>query len=179
MTSRWTAARDRNDAALEAMADKMLTETKFAWLRTRRARTGLVWLQIVLLVATPLTWIWVGTLAGLGVVIASFVALFFLRRSVRVMADLPDEFLDERQLARRNASYVEAYRVFGGLVMVLATIGLIAFIVNADDNDVWQVELSWEWMMAIFWTLELAALAVPSMVIATRDGDELPLDPDA
>ena len=179
MTARRTAARDRNEAALEAMADKMLTETKFARLRTRRARMQLVWLQIVMLVATPVTWIVVGTLAGLGVVIASFVALFFLRRSVRVVADLPDQFLDERQLAGRNASYVEAYRVFGGFVMLLATVGLIAFIVNANDDDVWRVDLSWEWMMAILWTLEVAALAVPSMVIAVRDGGELPLDPDA
>jgi cellobiose-specific phosphotransferase system component IIC len=45
-----------------------------------------------------------------------------LRITTRGVADLPGSALDERQLAVRNAIYVAAYRVTGGLFAILAII---------------------------------------------------------
>jgi hypothetical protein len=100
-----------------------------------------------------------------------------LRRSVRVIADMPDHLLDERQLTLRNAMYVEAYRYLAGLVVIMASAGLIAFVVHADDTDTWAVELTWDNVMAVFWVIQILALALPTMAIAIRDGGEIPIDP--
>ena len=53
---------------------------------------------------------------------------------MRTIADLPDEYLDERQLAVRNASYVESYRYLGTAVALAATVGLIAFVVQGPSS---------------------------------------------
>lgn len=109
----------------------------------------------------------------LGFVLLTAVAWWMLRLSVREIADLPEEYLDERQSTLRNRSYVEAYRWFGGAVMLLASIGLVVFVLNSGDFDTWTVELRFEQVMGMFWMLEAAALSIPSIVFALRDS-ELP-----
>jgi len=42
-------------------------------------------------------------------------AYFQLRKSVRNVADAPDELLDERQIAVRNSGYLHAYRYLAGV----------------------------------------------------------------
>jgi hypothetical protein len=177
MTSRTPTHRPSTSDAVEARARRALTDTRFARLRTRRARVGLVAAQIGSVVLTPVAWLVGGAIPGIIAVIAAVVVLALLRRSVRVVADLPEEYLDERQLALRNEMYVEAYRYLAGIVVVLASAGLIAFMVQADDADTWSVELTWNHVMAAFWVVQLLALALPSMAVALRDGDELPVDP--
>lgn len=163
--------------AVEARARRVLTDTRFARLRTRRARVGLVVGQIAFVVLTPIAWLAGGAIPGIVAVIAALVVLALLRRSVRVVADLPEEYLDERQLALRNEMYVEAYRYLAGIVVVLASAGLITFMVQADDTDTWTVDLTWNSVMAAFWVVQLLALALPSMAVALREGDELRIDP--
>jgi hypothetical protein len=177
MTSRWRDARDRNDDVVADWAERVLTDTRFARLRTRRARVALVSAEIALIVATPLAWITLGALAGILVVVASLGVLYLLRRSVRVVADMPDHLLDERQLALRNAMYVEAYRYLAALVVIMASVGLLVFIVRADDADTWTVDLTWNNVMAVFWVIQILALALPTMAVALRDGGEVAVDP--
>ncbi len=61
----------------------------------------------------------IGSLLGL-VLFLAFALL--LRITTRGVADLPASVLDERQLAVRNATYVMAYRITGGLFAVLAIV---------------------------------------------------------
>jgi len=51
---------------------------------------------------------------------------------LRDVLDLPDRFLDERQLAVRNQVYVEAYRWYAGVTVILASAGLVAFSVSVS-----------------------------------------------
>jgi hypothetical protein len=87
---------------------------------------------------------------------------------VRTIADLPEDYLDERQAALRNAAYVEAYQWLGGLVGLLASAGLLAFIVLGQDPDTWSLSITWDAAMAIFWVVLGLVLALPSMVLALR-----------
>ena len=177
MTTRWHTVREQNDDAVVDRAERILTESRFASLRTRRSRVSLVTAETALIAATPLAWIALGAISGILTVVGAFAVLYLLRRSVRVVADLPDDLLDERQLAFRNATYVEAYRYLAGFVVIMASAGLLAFVVNADATDTWTVDLAWEDVMAAFWVIQLLALALPTMAVALRDGGEIPVDP--
>lgn len=46
------------------------------------------------------------------------------RASARVIADAPDELLDERLLAIRNAAYHEAYRLLGVVVSLIVAVAI-------------------------------------------------------
>lgn len=177
MTSRWQHARDKNDAAVAQWADRVLTDTRFARLRTRRARVALVAAEIAMIFATALAWLALGAIAGILAVGLTLGVLYLLRRSVRVVADMPDHLLDERQLGLRNAMYVEAYRYLAALVVTMASAGLLAFVVRAGDDDTWSVDLTWNGVMAVFWVIQILALSLPTMAIALRDGGEIAVDP--
>lgn len=177
MTSRWRDAREKNDAAVAEWAERIFTDTRFARLRTRRARVALVVAEITMIVATPVAWIALGSIAGILAVVVTLGVLYLLRRSVRVVADMPDHLLDERQLALRNAVYVEAYRYLAALVVILASMGLVAFVAQADESDTWSVDLTWNGVMAVFWAIQTLALALPTVALALRDGGEISVDP--
>jgi len=70
----------------------------------------------------------------------------------------------------RDRAYVDAYHWFAGATLLAATVALIWFLATNND-DVVIVELSWAVVMAIFWTLESLALALPSIVLALRESD--------
>lgn len=169
LKERWTANQERNAAAVAASAEKLMTDTRYDRYRTRRARLLLVGAYLALLVLIPVAYLVVGQLAGLVVVIVTAGVWSLLRVSVRTIADLPDEYLDERQLAVRNASYVESYRYLGTAVALAATVGLIAFVVQGSEFDTWDVTLTWAGVMATFWVFIGLALGLPSMVLALND----------
>lgn len=178
MSSRWDDARDRNEAAVAERAERVLSDQRFPALRTRRARVALVVAQGMTIVLLPVVWLAADAVAGIAMVIVAMAVLTVLRMSVRVVADLPDRVLDERLRSRRDAAYVEAYRYFNGLLIVAAAVGLFAFVVNADESDVWTVDLTWGMAMGAFWTLTVMGLALPSMAFALMSGSELPIDPE-
>ncbi len=173
MKSRIRDAQQRSEAALAANAERLLNDDRFGALRTRRARVALVVgisLSIVLMVPA---WTLGGSIVGLLTVLAVTVAWWLLKLSVRDVADLPDRFLDERQLTARNQVYVEAYRWYAGVTVILASAGLIAFIALGEDPDTWSVDLTWNWCMALFWTVMACALSLPTMVLALRDREDV------
>ncbi len=170
MTEKKLSARERNERAVAEMADTVMRDTRFDWMRTRRARRGIVALMIAMLIAMPVAWLTLPALAALGVIGLAAAAWWALRMSVRVVADLPDEYLDERQARVRDRAYLDAYRWFAGITLLAATIALIWFVIVSND-DLVVVELSWGGVMAIFWTFEGLALALPSIVLALREPD--------
>jgi hypothetical protein len=165
--------REKNEQAAAERAARILADTSFHRFRTRPARVALAVSMIALLAVIPAAWIILGSIAGALAVLAGIVVWWLLRMSVRLVADLPEEYLDERQLQLRNGVYVEGYRWLGGLVIMLASAGLLAFIVLGEDPDTWRVALSYNAVMGLFWMLEAAALSIPSIVLALRDR-ELP-----
>lgn len=160
----------RNEQAVAEMADSVMRDTRFDWMRTRAARRGIVALMIAMLVAMPVAWMTLPSLAALGVVGLAAIVWWALRMSVRVVADLPEEYLDERQTRVRDRAYVDAYRWFAGITLAAATVALVWFVVVSIDDAV-LVEVTWNGAMAVFWTFEGLALALPSMVLALRERD--------
>ena len=146
-----------------------MADTAYDRYRTRRARLLLVAGYLALLVLIPVAYLGVGQFAGLVVVMLTAGVWSLLRVSVRTIADLPDDYLDERQLAVRNASYVESYRYLGSAVALSATVGLIAFVVNGSDLDTWEITITWGMSMSVFWVFLGLALGLPSMVLALND----------
>jgi hypothetical protein len=166
-------------SAVDERAARLLSDERFPALRTRRVRLLLAAVMAFVVAALPAVWLAGGPLWGLAAVIAGFGHLFVLRYSVRVVADLPDHVLDERLRSSRDRAYVEAYRWFAGLTVIAASVGMFAFVVNADDSDVWTVSIGWDGVMAAFWVLMLAGMAMPSLVMALQEGDDLSVDPSS
>jgi hypothetical protein len=153
--------------------EKQLNDTKWDGLRTRRAK-------VVLLVASN-----VASLFGTGFLVAVgdnrwatyslihilliFVFWFLLRQSVRLVADAPEEALDEMMLQLRNRAYVIAVRWLSVLGFVIIT-ALMAFAIVSDFDEAgdgfnYLVPLTWPQVQAIFWLVVAYVLMLPSMAL--------------
>ncbi len=168
MTRNRLNARQRNDKAVADMVQTVMHDTRWDRLRTKRARVRIVAAMLAMLVAVPVAWVTLPALAALGVLAVAIAVWWVLRMSVRVIADLPEEYLDERQVRVRDRAYVDAYRWFAGFTLLAATILLVWFVV-VSENDVATVEIGWGQAMAVFWAFEGLALTLPSMVLAIRE----------
>ena len=169
LKDRWAAGKERNAEAVAASAERLMADTSYDRYRTRRARVLLVTGYLALIVLIPVAYLAINQFVGLLVVIVTAGVWSLLRVSVRTIADLPDEYLDERQLAVRNGSYVESYGYLSGAVALAATIGMFAFIINGTDLDTWDITLTWEAAMSSFWVFLGLALGLPSMILALND----------
>ena len=170
MTDKKLSARERNEKAVADMAETVMRDTRYDWMRTRTMRRTIVGVMIAFLIVIPLSWLFLPALAALGVLALAIVVWWALRMSVRVVADLPEEYLDERQARVRDRAYAEPYRWFAGLTLAAATAALIWFVITSE-NDLVTVDITWGAAMAIFWTFEGLALTLPSIVLALREGD--------
>jgi hypothetical protein len=102
-----------------------------------------------------------------------FINWFLLRKSVRLIADAPEEFLDERLVQARNRAYVPAYQLLGGLILTALT-ALLVFAIVADfsrDSDGFTYELTFTWtqLQGVFWLFCGYALMLPSMAVILQD----------
>lgn len=86
-----------------------------------------------------------------------FPVYFLLRRCVQEAADLPDERLDEREVAVRDRCYLVAYRLIG------ATVALSLILAVADDAADSRIVVSWNGPWA---AVLLLSAALPSAVLA-------------
>ncbi len=107
-----------------------------------------------------------------ALLVAAVIVWLQLRKSVRIVSEAPDELLDERQIALRNAAYVVAYRwmstlavLFVLLVMALAEGGVMPQAIR----EVVRMA-SWSGMHMSFL---MSLVALPSMVLAWQ----LPSEP--
>ncbi len=87
------------------------------------------------------------------------VAYLLLRRHVHEAADLPDDRLDEREIAVRDRCYLEAYRLLGGAVAASLVLAVV-------DDAVTGVVASWNQVLA---GLLLLSTVLPSAVLAYRE----------
>ena len=153
--------------------EKQLNDTKWDGLRTRRAKSVLlVGSNVAILFGT-------GLLVGVGDnrwatyslihILLIFVFWFLLRQSVRLVADAPEEALDEMMLQLRNRAYVIAFRWLAVIAFVITT-GLMVFAIVSDfgasgDGFNYLLPLTWPQVQAIFWLVAAYTFMLPSMAL--------------
>jgi hypothetical protein len=160
-----------------ASVDKELDDVRWDGLRTRGSKIFLlVGSNFVLIVGTVALFLMDDTPWTAYVLIQIaliFINWFMLRKSVRLIADAPEEFLDERLVQVRNKAYVLAYQLLGGLLLTALTALLVFAIVTdfSPDSDgfTYEVTVTWTQLQGAFWLFCGYALMLPSMAVIWRD----------
>jgi hypothetical protein len=157
--------------------EKQLSDTRWDGLRTRGAKIFLVVASNFLLVGGTAFLFFVGdnawTALSLIYILLIFVFWFLLRQSVRLVADAPQEALDERLIRIRDRSYVVAYRYLA-LLALLLPIALLVFSIVTDfqtesDGFTYSIPLTWPQVQAIFWLVFAYAVMLPSMAVIGQE----------
>ena len=95
----------------------------------------------------------------------------FLRQSVRCISEAPDELLDERQIALRDANYKAAY---SSIVYVTLAYGVLLAIFSPGG---WLHDPTRDhFWTGIAWSYLLCASSLPAMLMAWSMPGELPDD---
>ncbi len=102
------------------------------------------------------------------VLILWLLAIERVGRIGKAIADDIDSRLDERQLALRNAAYLDAYRIASGIVLL----GVI-WIALGIDLGLWWVPSTYDEWNLIFWGLFIYLTTLPSAFLAWREPDRL------
>jgi len=160
----------RTNKSLDNQVDSVMRDTRLDWLRTRRSRIVLVALMVVILIANAAVWVMLPQ-AGIFWVLIGIVVGWALRMSVRAMADLPEEYLDERQNQVRNRAYADAYRWFVEATLTAAVITLLLYLFLSTDDQL-TVTFTFDGLAAAFFTFAGLAYTLPSMVLALRERGE-------
>ena len=148
------------------------SDVKFNSLRTRKARRRLVVLWVILFVGEMLTALLensVGVFVSAAITVFLLWGYFAIRTSVRHVADTPDELLDERQIAVRDRSYLNAYRIISS-IFVVASLGIsLALDMGAHLKN----SINWTDSTPLV-SICLLVAVLPSLVLAWTDrGEEL------
>ena len=160
-----------------ASVEKELDDVKWDGLRTRGSKILLlVGSNFVLIVGTVALFLMGDTPWTSYVLIQIaliFINWFMLRKSVRLIADAPEEFLDERLVQARNRAYVPAYKLLSGLILT-ALSALLVFAIVTDfsrdsDGFTYVVTVTWTQLQGTFWLFCGYALMLPSMAVILQD----------
>lgn len=176
----WALMGFSRDAAWTASAksvEKQLNDTQWDGLRTRGAKVFLLVSTNVLLVAGTIFLFTVGDNAwsalSLIYILLIFAFWFLLRQSVRLVADAPEEALDERLIQIRDRSYVIAYRWLALLVIILGTALLVFTIFTGflpeSDGFNYSIPLTWPQIQALFWLIFAYTAMLPSMAVISQE----------
>ena len=110
------------EGVTEKEMKKSLTDTKFNYLRTTRARRTLVvflWAFYAVSIATDYFDGKINDIAALGACVLMLTVYLLLRTSIRQIADAPDELIDERQQQLRDNAYLHAYRIMAAVITLI------------------------------------------------------------
>jgi len=94
------------------------------------------------------------------IVFLLYCVVFPLRAGIRLIADAPDDFLDERQIRLRNTSYLTSYQLLAGIVTALIAILLG---IGVDFSNYPGVT------SGLFVSLLVLITILPTMVLAWRE----------
>jgi hypothetical protein len=165
------------ETATVKSVEKQLNDTQWDGLRTKGAKIFLLIATNVSLLAGTVFLVVVGdngwTALSLIYILLLFTFWFLLRKSVRLVADAPEEALDERLIQIRDRSYVIAYRWLSMLAILLA-IGLLGFSIYTDsqpesDGFSYNIPLTWPQVQAIFWLIFAYTAMLPSMAVIGQE----------
>lgn len=158
---------------LDKTMDNVMRDTKWDAIRTSRAQRILVVLGVISLITAPiLFWIEDFIAPGFGIlaVIPIFLIWWLLRISVRLVADAPDEYLDEFQVRQRDRTYLHSYRILAGIATAMV-IALMFFVISIDYEtvesvDYYSIQATFGQVNAMIWLVLGAVILVPNMVLA-------------
>jgi hypothetical protein len=165
------------ETATVKSVEKQLNDTQWDGLRTKGAKIFLLIATNVSLLAGTAFLVVVGdngwTALSLIYILLLFTFWFLLRKSVRLVADAPEEALDERLIQIRDRSYVIAYRWLSMLAILLA-IALLGFSIYTDsqpesDGFSYNIPLTWPQVQAIFWLIFAYTAMLPSMAVIGQE----------
>jgi len=160
-----------------ASVEKQLNDTKWDGLRTRSAQRVLWWSSQIVLFGGALGVFFlednVWSLLMLFYIVALVVFWFLLRQSVRLVADAPDQALDERLITARNSSYVLAYRRLASTIafFLAAMMALLIFSDAQSDSDgfTYTIIATWPQVQAVLWLLLGYTTMLPSLAFISRE----------
>ena len=152
---------------LEQRIEKLQNDTSLDWARGPVALRVLAVTTSLAALSTPVAFLY-GAIPGVVAAAVMFTGYLLLRGATRGIAELPDRYLDERELALRNATYVKAFQWLAGLIGFLAVL-VFVFAISQDANDVAvAVSLNFDQVQALVW-LFLGPIAVlPTVSLALR-----------
>ncbi len=104
--------------------------------------------------------------------VLGLVLYFQLRKAVRLVSEAPDELLDERQIALRNAAHTVAYRT---LVTLSVAYGAMVFVIT--PHAVFHPHVGDVFWTGLAWSYLLLASSLPAMVLAWQLPSEPPDEP--
>ncbi len=157
--------------------EKQLNDTKWDGLRTPGAK------RFLLIASNAVILFGTGFLLAVGDnawaayslihIVLIFAFWFLLRQSVRLIADAPEEALDERMIRQRDRSYLIAYRWMALFAFGFAT-ALMVYSIFTDsqtnsDGFNYQLSFTWPQVQAIFWLIFGYSFMLPSMAMISLE----------
>ena len=163
-------------ASVESV-EKQLNDTRWDGLRTASGKRALLWgSNIMILFGTGYLWLagdsgWAAY--ALIHILLIFVFGFLLRQSVRLVADAPEEALDEMLIQLRDRSYLVAYRWLSVLAFLAAS-ALLAYSIFSDFQDGsdgfnYLLAFTWPKVQAVFWLIGAYVFMMPSMAMISLE----------
>ncbi|MFN5700431.1 MAG: hypothetical protein ACK47V_07355, partial [Betaproteobacteria bacterium] len=95
-----------------------------------------------------------------------------LRKAVRHVSDAPDELIDERQIAVRNAAYVGAYRWLG-LVCFLVAVAQISTSSGGVLEEALDTVQREKFLNGLYMALMITICSLPALVLGWQLPSEL------
>lgn len=143
-------------------AEQYLNDARYDWLRPLGRRRLLVVAAGAVIAALSLAlWFDAPRVVSLILMAAGFGAYSLLKWSVRAMADLPEELIDERMNAVRNRQYRLAYSLLSSVTVVV----LFSMWIATDAS-----RIAWEpaarHLESLFWGFMFSSVCLPSMLVA-------------
>lgn len=165
--------RPASNEKLAKNIDTVMNDTKWDAIRTSRAQKLLVILGALSLISAPLAfWFEDFIKPGFGIlaIVPIFLIWWLLRISVRLVADAPDEYLDEFQVRQRDRTYLHSFRILAGLVSGLA-VTLMVIAISSDfqtlgNVDYYNFSMTFGQVNAIIWAVLGSVILIPNMVLA-------------
>jgi len=164
-------ARRLNEDKARRDVDAVMRDRRYDRLRTPTARRALVAAVVAGIATIAAVTLSVGMLAAQPVIVATIVVFMLLRVSVRAVADLPEQYLDERQLTLRYQVHQTAYFVLGLAAMLAAGSGVVAYMAMTKDPGSDVVTLTDSHVNALFYVTTALVITLPTMILALRDAE--------
>jgi hypothetical protein len=166
-------APNQNSKKLAKSIDQVMKDTKWDGIRTAKAQRLLVVLGVASLLIAPVAfWFEDFIQPGIGIlfIVPIFLIWWLLRISVRLVADAPDEYLDEFQVRQRDRTYLHSFRVLASVVSSIAVALMVIVIsmdyVSVDSVDYYEFSLTFGQVNAIIWAILGSVILVPNLVLA-------------
>ena len=153
------------EGVTEAEVVRSLSDTRPTRLRQQGPRRTLVIAMAVVLAAMALigfvTESKLTSYLEFGLIAVAVVLYTLLRKAVRLISDAPDELLDERQIAVRDAAHTVAYRVLA----LVGSVVLVLHLVLRHPHDTPAAVASADGTMLLI-AFVMSAAFLPAMVLA-------------